>query len=312
MKLLINRQPVRGQAWGGGAWFVNAIYDNAHALGHQVLTVDEVKQGHKPDVILLIGLDADGMGLTAQSAVEYARTCLTRNCIKIPIVIRVNECDARKGTFGVDNAWRLMSQYVDGTIFVSEWLKSYFYGWSCSNTCVIRNGVDALIFYPRQKTNDGKLHLVTHHWSNNPMKGFDIYNAIDDYVAKHNDVTFTYIGRDRGTFQHSTIVAPLHGEALGTELGKHNVYVSASRFDPGPNHVLEAISCELPTFVHPDGGGAVEFAGSSYVFSSIDDLVARAKQARFDQQKPGSWYNCARACFEFLEMTWKTSNVSLK
>lgn len=303
MKLLINRNPVREQAWGGGAWFVNAIYDNAQLFGHQILTVEDVRCGKYPDVMLLVGLDADEMGLTANVAVDYARTFFLQRGIKIPIVIRVNECDARKGTIGVDNAWRMMSQRVDGTIFVSEWLKNYFEPWDCNNSRVVKNGVDSVIFKPVPKVHDGRLRLVTHHWSNNVMKGFDIYDELDNYVGTHPNVEFTYVGRERGTFKHTRIVPPLHGLELGAELVKHDVYISASRFDPGPNHVVESISCGLPTYVHANGGGCVEFAGIDHTYKSWEELKNILNTRKFveNSTKFGTWRTCAEQCFEFLE-----------
>jgi hypothetical protein len=59
---------------------------------------------------------------------------------------------------------------------------------------------------------------------------------------------------------------------LGEELGKYDICVNATRFDPGPNSVIEPICCGLPTYVHVDGGGAVEFAGNDHTFSSTDEL----------------------------------------
>jgi hypothetical protein len=32
----------------------------------------------------------------------------------------------------------------------------------------------------------------------------------------------------------------MFGKELGDELGKYDVYASASRFDPGPNHIIES------------------------------------------------------------------------
>ena len=48
--------------------------------------------------------------------------------------------------------------------------------------------------------------------------------------------------------------------------------MSASRFDPGPNHILESIACQIPTYVASDGGGAVEFAGKDHAFEDLDQL----------------------------------------
>ena len=66
---------------------------------------------------------------------------------------------------------------------------------------------------------------------------------------------------------------PLSGLDLGKELSRYDVYVSGSRFDPGPNHILESLACEIPTIVHVDGGGAVEFAGCNFSFQNSEELI---------------------------------------
>ena len=118
-----------------------------------------------------------------------------------------------------------------------------------------------------------KTNIVTHHWSNNYLKGFDIYDKIDQFVGENKEYSFTYIGRERGTFKNTKIIKPLYGGKLYQELKKYDVYISASRFDPGPNHILESISCNLPTYVHKDGGGCTEFAGQENTFNNFKDLL---------------------------------------
>ncbi len=89
-------------------------------------------------------------------------------------------------------AYKKFSKYCDATIFVSDWTKEYFLneGWYCNNIFSITNGVDKDIFKPREKMNNGKINIVTHHWSNNHGKGFDIYRKIDEFVKDNPDFTF--------------------------------------------------------------------------------------------------------------------------
>ena len=72
---------------------------------------------------------------------------------KSKIILRVNECDARKGTHNVDNLWIECSKYVDKTVFVSNWIKDYFFkkGWHCKDSAVIYNGVNIEHFKEREK-----------------------------------------------------------------------------------------------------------------------------------------------------------------
>ena len=171
-------------------------------------------------------------------------------------------------------------------------------GWCSYNNHVIVNGVDSEHFSdsPDFKLNNGKINLVTHHWSNNQLKGFDIYEELDFICGYDEDITFSYIGQHRGTFKNTNIVSPMFGKNLGSELSKYDAYVSASRFDPGPNHILESLSCNLPTYVHRDGGGCVEFVqNEEFVYDDINQLISKIK----NEKKPAisknnlrSWKSC--------------------
>jgi hypothetical protein len=154
-------------------------------------------------------------------------------------------------------------------------MRDYFLskGWKCKKNTVILNGVDKKIFCEGNKFNNGKINILAHHWSDNHMKGAQIYEEIDRFVGEYSqEFTFTYIGRTKSNFKNTKVIQPLFGTKLGQELGKYDVYVSASKWDPGPNHISEPISCKIPTYVHFEGGGCVEFAGHDHVFHSWDEL----------------------------------------
>ncbi len=300
-KLYVNRFPVRGP-WGGGNMWVQAIHHYCPEIGVDLVESDTM-QG-SPDAILIAGLDNDGSGISAEQAILYKMYMQGQKDIKL--ILRVNENDARKGTSGVDQALLKVSEHIDGTIFVSDWLQSYFQqkGWACPKQTVIHNGVRAEWFAPQPKHNDGKVHIVTHHWSDNYLKGFDMYEKLDEFVGQNKDrFTFTYIGRDRRTFKNTNVVKPLSGKPLGEELGKYDVYVSASRFDPGPNHIAESISCGLPTYVHKDGGGCVEFAGEDHVYEGWDELKQLLNCGNFkpNSTKFSEWDVCIKEYVDFVK-----------
>jgi len=54
---------------------------------------------------------------------------------------------------------------------------------------------------------------------------------------------------------------------------------------------LEAISVGLPTYVHADGGGAVEFAGRDHTFSNLSELeeLILGNNYTSNEYKPISW-----------------------
>ena len=284
MKILLNRRPVEGP-WGGGNLFIKHFCDNMINLGHEVVhTIQK-----DIDVFFIINPRYDDLGVSINEAIKYKQKYLN-----VKIIQRINDCDARKGTQDVDSLLVSCSEHLDMTIFVSEWMKNYFLekGWKCKNNNVVINGVE-VDNEAINKINNGKVNIVTHHWSNNYLKGFDIYDAIDEFVKENDNFTFTYIGRDRGTFKNSKVIEPLHGKNLYNELKQYDVYISASRYDPGPNHILESIACNLPTYIFKDGGGCVEFAGKEHVFTNFRHLVSILEKNIFKQNslKTYKWKN---------------------
>jgi glycosyltransferase involved in cell wall biosynthesis len=225
----------------------------------------------------------------------------------VKLVLRVNENDARKNTSHMDEMLLKLAPHMDGIVFVSRWLQDYFQerGWPSVKSTVVINGVDRDVFLPQPKLNNGKVNIVAHHWSDNYLKGFDIYDQLDEFVGQNPDkFSFTYIGRDRNTFKHTKVIRPMVGKRLGQELGKYDLYISASRFDPGPNHVLEALSCELPTLVHKDGGGACEFAGHASQYNDWDqlkDILVSGELPAQNSVALSSWKTCVREYIDFLE-----------
>jgi hypothetical protein len=298
MRVYINRQ-VHSGPWGGGNLFVKAYHDFAADSNLSLVSAN-------PDVILLAGLDGEDDRISAKQAISWR----SRVRPDSRLVLRVNENDARKGTIHVDAALIDVSKHIDGTVFVSEWLRDYFTerGWACGNNVVIHNGVDADIFKPQAKANDGKINIVAHHWSDNRLKGADIYERLDRLVGQNpHRFTFTYIGRHRCDFKSTVTIQPLHGPALGAELGKHDVYVSASRFDPGPNHITESISCGLPTYVHVEGGGCVEFAGLDHTYDSWEQLerILVAGEFKPNSTRFDTWETCVERYNNFLSSVTK-------
>ncbi len=295
MKILINRKPVAGP-WGGGNLFVKSFCDFMISRGHQITHSME----QDIDLIFMQDPRYSDLGISVREIAAYkAQFPNTR------VVHRVNECDARKGTHDMDFLLRECSKITDATIFVSHWMKDYHVkkGWFCTNTPVVYNGTNTDHFKPREKINNGKINLVTHHWSDNPMKGADVYDFLDEWIADNEGYTFTYIGRYKKRFKHSRLLPPLAGEDLGKELSKYDVYVSGSRFDPGPNHIIESIACGLPTLVHHEGGGAVEFAGPKFSFKNQEELVSLIQNIpdASNNLAPITWEACMSNVLGVLE-----------
>jgi glycosyltransferase involved in cell wall biosynthesis len=308
LKVYINRKPIIGP-YGGGNMFLQAFYRYAKQNGFQIIETNKYRNfDERPDMIFVMSPHADGQDLSLEEILcQYQQ----KEQEKIKLVLRVNECDARKATQGVDKLWHGISSDVDGTIWVSNWLKNYFWksvGWQCRDykflrNTIIVNGVDKTIFKPNKKFDNGKINIVCHHWSDNEMKGSDYIKWLDDYTGKNSDrYTYTFIGRTKVNLDNSRHIPPLFGKQLGDELGKYDVCVNASRFDPGPNSTIEAISCGLPTYVHIAGGGSVEFAGSDHIFSDENELEQILNNPlQFNQTSFLSWELVMKQIFDYMK-----------
>jgi glycosyltransferase involved in cell wall biosynthesis len=293
-KVFVNRKPVFGP-WGGGNNFVKSLFEFGEEFGIQFTS----NPREKFEAILMIDPRYNEIGISVNEIANYKKE--NPSC---PVFYRVNECDARKGTKEMDSLIMSMNSFLDEYIFVSEWVQNYF----CKGenlqkifinpkkSSVIYNGVDKNHFFEnKDKPKSKKLRIVTHHWSNNKLKGFDIYDKIDEISLSEN-IQFTYVGRDRGTFKNSIVIPPLTGKDLGDAIRNHDLYISASRWDPGPNHVIEAVASGLPILAHKDGGGALEFAGYENKFENFDDLIEKIKYRLYS--KSGNEFDNWKVCIK--------------
>ena len=125
--------------------------------------------------------------------------------------------------------------------------------------CMAKMGYDYLNHKLPSQLGD-KINLVTHHWSNNWMKGFDIYTELDKFLENRNDIAFTYIGRyyDGYVPRNTKLIPPLYGKNLGDELRKYDIYITAARWEACGMHHIEGACCGLPVLYHKNGGGINE------------------------------------------------------
>ncbi len=253
MKIYFNRK-IRRSPWGGGAHFMSAMADYLIEKGHQV--VEKLER----DVNLIFMMDAryeeEGCDVNMVKGYRILNP-------KVKILYRINECDARKGTNDVDKLILESTNVASRVVFISEWLKQYFTSKGFSKESdVVYNGCNSEWFKPDLKKTElsNPIRLVTHHWSDNWMKGFDLYNALDELVGQNTKYQFTYIGRYNKDYSPKNIkvIPPLYGADLGDELRKHDIYVTSSKFEPCGMHHIEGASSGLPVIYHKDGGAIVD------------------------------------------------------
>ena len=254
MKILFSKMPKKTESpWGGGNVILYHLYEYL------------LKNGH--EVVFKIEQDVDLCYITDPRNADHIYEWADHN--QIPIVQRV-------GDLGTHNKPEILEKIkskqdlVETFIFPSSWAKDYAkkHGISTTKSVVIPNVADPIF-------RRNKLKLVTHHWSDNPRKGANIYKRLVrdlDYL----NVEFTYIGRmcfqtEGGkNFKH---MQPLTKHELDKELRNHDFYLTASEEEAGANHVLEAVACNLPIFYTTEGGSIPEYCyGKGIPYSSYEEL----------------------------------------
>ena len=207
---------------------------------------------------------------------------------------RINECDERKNTNHVNKKIITSNEYIDISVFVSDWLKNLFVeqGLKSKEIFVVKGGPDGTIFNIGNKNKwdkKNKIKIVTHHWSNNWMKGFDSYAKLDSLISDKNwnsKIEFTYIGNlpQNFKFKNTKVIQPLTDVQLSNELKKHDIYITGSINEPSGNHHMEAAMCGLP-ILYINSGGIPEYCEKYGVEFEIDNLEKKLKEIIYDYDK---------------------------
>jgi glycosyltransferase involved in cell wall biosynthesis len=269
--------------WGGSSTFVAQMRKFLHLRGWRTT----YRLGPEVDLILLID-PRDDLQLKAFGMDEIIAH--RRRYPHVRVVHRVNECDQRKATSFMDPLLADASKHVDFTIFISEWLRDYHAArWfdTARPHAVVYNGADA-VFQPigqRSWTSGEPLRVVTHHWSDNPLKGFDVYEEVDRLITAGQLPGFELwiVGRWPGriTWKSARTFPPQAGLALANRLRECHLYLTGTRWEPCGMHHVEGAQCGLPLVYHEDGGGVVE-AGRKYGVGYREDVGAALQAARAD------------------------------
>ena len=214
---------------------------------------------------------------------------------KVKVLHRINECDQRKNSSFMDELLKNANEIADHTVFIANWLQDYhserWFNKDNSHS-VIYNGADPNVFHPIGSAIYDDKHvfrIVSHHWSDNMLKGFDIYSKIDQAIERGQleGVELWIVGRWPSEIKwHETrLFPPSQGKKLADTLRSCHAYVTASRWEPCGMHHVEGAQCGLPLLYHMDGGGIVE-AGERYGLSfGDDDFIDAIKSLRIDYGK---------------------------
>lgn len=252
--------------WGGGAKTVNRLWEVLENRGHKVVPQleDDI------DVILCIDPRPNERGEWYQTFLDYR----DKNP-KTKIVQRVGDV----GTHSKPQLTELVKRTLglsDYFIFTSKWAKEWI-GFKGDN-CIIINNAPMKVFYKNRNTETTlpeNVSVVTHHWSTNPKKGFDIYQKFENW-CESNNIDFHYVGQVPPGTMFKNYQEPMSSEDLSSVLPKHHIYLTASEQEAGANHVLEAAAAGLPIIYRNTGGSIVDYCQSmGEVYSNFEELVEK-------------------------------------
>lgn len=249
---------IKDSSFGGGNQFARVLVDFLEKKGIEV--VDNLKD-KDIDIILLIDPRAQSLSRTfcPFDVLEYIRK-INKNAI---IVHRINECDERKGTKTVNRQLVRANLIADHTVYIGSWLISLFdkQGLRFSDFySVIKNGADNQIFKFEKKKlpSKGRIKIVTHHWSPNIAKGWDVYVKLDQMLSRKDfrkKFEFHYIGNIPKNIKTENIIYHrcCNGKDLAEKLSDMHIYLTATINEPAGMHHIEGALCGLPLLYRSSG-----------------------------------------------------------
>mgnify|MGYP000963468013 CR=1 FL=1 len=282
LKISMNVEYQNGP-WGGGNLFIANLKDFLESKGNEVifdLFDPEI------DIILIIDPRMLSENVTYSiKDIEFYIKNINKSC---KVVHRINECDERKNTSGINEYYINANKVANFTVFVSHWLMNIYIreGFSSPNSNVIMSGSNKKVFNRNRRKiwkESEPLRIVTHHWGNNFNKGFDIYSYLDEsiYEKYKNEIIFTYIGNLNTdiNFKSTKVLEPAYGKNLAALIKENHIYLTASINEPSGNHHIEGAQCGLPILYRNSGGipeftkgYGVEFDGIGDFFSSLEKI----------------------------------------
>lgn len=167
--------------------------------------------------------------------------------------------------------------FADGTIFISNLCRKDNYNLGMRKAryeTVILSAPDPTIFNPKDKRpfNKNKIKLIATSWSGNIRKGFDIYKFLDEHL-NFNKYEMTFVGNSPVEFNNIKWMKAVPSRELANILKENDIYITASKYEPFGQAVVEALNCGLPAVVRIGGGYLETMCKAVEVFMDESDVI---------------------------------------
>jgi lipopolysaccharide biosynthesis glycosyltransferase len=282
--IFINFKPDNTKAYGGGnitTYYVQKFFQNKYNN-----FIVKYELCNPIDIYLIIDpfKDNNFKKYNLEDVIDHRN----KNNKNGKIIVRINDSDITRPNLQIELSREKKiikySNEINYFICNSNFIRNHYKKFIDINQSeIIYNGCDTSIFYPKPISINKreKFKIVTHHWSNNMNKGYQMYYDLWTYLVRSNKYEFIFIGKNiPEMFKEVPIIGPYVGMDLSNAIRDCQIYITDSIYDSCPNHVIEAISCGLPILYRDHEGGARELCelfpkkiGESY--SNLEELIEK-------------------------------------
>ena len=117
-----------------------------------------------------------------------------------------------------------------------------------------------------------KLKVLISSWSDNWIKGFEIYQYIDSLLDEFDTFEVDFIGRKPLEFRNINYLGVMSNENLKKNYIKYDIYLTASLLDPCSNSLAEAKSNNCMIIARNNGGHPELIGKYDLLFKNHNDL----------------------------------------
>lgn len=167
--------------------------------------------------------------------------------------------------------------FADGTIFISNLSRTDNYNLGMKRPryeTMILSAPDPSIFNLKHKRpfSKDKTKLIATSWSGNIRKGFDLYKFLDEHLD-FDKYEMTFVGNSPVEFNNIKWLKPVSSRELANILKQHDIYITASKYEPFGQAVIEALNCGLPAVARIGGGYLETMCEAIEVFRNESDVI---------------------------------------